>query len=84
MLSLQELKARVDAAEDRYEKTIMASKYVQKFMISQKEKDKKRLEEMSPRMRKEWLEWETTSEKKGVSFEDYYARKREDAKRLVS
>ena len=79
MLSLQELKTRVDAAEDRYEKTIMASEYVQKFMISQKEKDKERLEEMSPRMRKLWLDWEKMSEKKGERFVDYYARNRKRA-----
>lgn len=75
MQSLEELRKRVDAAEDRYEQAIMVSEYTQKLLMLDKEKEKKRLEEMSPRMRKHWLEWEKKTSEKGESFAAYYARK---------
>ena len=86
--SLEELRARLDATEDKYERAIMATEYVQKSMILGKEKEKKRLAEMSPRMRKKqleynkiWFEWDKkrVANKTSESFTEYYFRRMKKA-----
>jgi integrase len=76
-LSIQELEARVKATEDKWEKSFLALEYARKSTIVSREREKKELEEMSPRYRKFYLEWQKASDYgKKESLVDYYTRNR--------
>lgn len=75
--SLEELRARIEATENRFDKAIMATEYAQKVMILDKERERERLEEMTPEFRKMYLDWQKTSDYgRKESFTDYYGRSR--------
>ncbi len=79
MESIRELRRRLDATEDKYERALLALQHTRKFLIKDREREKQRLEEMSPRMRKLWLDWEKQEEakkpfEKKESFMDFWVR----------
>lgn len=84
MESIKELKKRLDATEDRYERALLALEYSRKFTIHDRERHKKELEEMPPGMRKLYLEWEKREDtkvrkrppEKRESFVDFWVRNR--------
>ncbi len=75
--ALEELRMRIDETSDRYEGMFRTLEYLQRTTLYHKENEKKELEEMSPRFRKMYLEWQQkTDYGKKESLVDYYARNR--------
>jgi integrase len=82
--ALEELRARIEATEDKYERAIVNAEYLQKFAIWDRDRRKKELEAMSPRMRKRqleeekiWDEWykKNKANETSESFAEYYLRR---------
>lgn len=73
--ALEGLRMRIDETTDKYEGMFRTLEYLQRSTLYHKEMEKKQLEEMSPRYRKFYLDWQKTSDYgKKESWVDYCIR----------